>query len=228
MGMSSEIAESIHLEHISIRHLGIIQDGVEDLTSPEALKWAPSYENYYLESADDGSIRFRVEVDMEEEYLEEMGKSWLIALEALKSLCENDLLPYTSITVETEIQAPLSKVWDAWTLPDSVTKWNFASPDWHCPKASNDLQVGGRFIYTMAAKDGSFSFDFSGTYTEIIKNELITNQLDDGRMMSVRFETISPNHIKVIETFDAEDENSIDLQRQGWQAILDNFARFIS
>lgn len=132
---------------------------------------------------------------------------------------------YTAITVTTEVQAPLDRVWSCWTMPDCVMQWNHASDDWHCPAASNDLRVGGRYVYTMAARDGSFSFDFAGTYTEIVQGERIISQLDDGRMINVSFETVSHDVTRVVETFDAEHENTFDLQRQGWQAILDNFKK---
>ncbi len=130
----------------------------------------------------------------------------------------------TAITVETLVNAPLSKVWAAWTEPEHIVKWNFASDDWHCPKAENDLRVGGKLKCTMAAKDGSMSFDFEGTYTTVTPNKKIDFSLDDQRKVSVSF-TASGNETKVTETFDAENTNSLELQRNGWQAILNNFRK---
>jgi len=131
-----------------------------------------------------------------------------------------------NITVENTINAPIEKVWDCWVSPEHVEQWNNASPDWHTPKAENDLKAGGKFTYRMEAKDGSFGFDFWGIYDTVKNLELIESTLGDGRKMSVRF---SPQgaKTKVIETFEAETTNSIDLQRTGWQAILDNFKKHV-
>ena len=129
------------------------------------------------------------------------------------------------ITVETAINASLEKVWEYFTNSNHVEKWNYASPDWHCPKAENNLHVNGKFNYTMAAKDGSFSFDFWGTYTEIKKHHYINSVLGDNRQMEVSF-IENGTLTQVVETFEAENENPIELQKQGWQAILDNFKNY--
>jgi uncharacterized protein YndB with AHSA1/START domain len=131
----------------------------------------------------------------------------------------------TSITIETSVQAPVRKVWKFWSEPQHITKWNAASDDWHTPHAENDLRTGGTFSSTMAAKDGSFSFDFGGTYTNVKENELIEYTLGDGRKVKVVFQEAG-NTTKVIETFEPEQENSHELQRGGWQAILDNFKKY--
>ncbi|MFC5283803.1 SRPBCC family protein [Pedobacter alpinus] len=130
------------------------------------------------------------------------------------------------ITVETIVSNQLNKVWDAWTNPEHIIKWNFASNDWHCPKAENDLRKDGKFSYTMAAKDGSFSFDFWGTHTNIEESKLIETILGDGRKMKVTF-TEENGGVKVIEDFEPENENPIDLQKTGWQAILNNFKKHV-
>jgi len=222
-GMISEIAVSEHLKYISIKHLGLMICGVEDYTSEHANKWAHKYENYRLEKLDELVTRFSVEIDIEEEYSVLFEEQWTLALVKLKAVCEEKLAAFVSITVETVVDTPLARAWAYWTLPEHVTKWNFASEDWYCPRAFNNLSVGGRFVYTMAALDGSMSFDFSGTYTEVVSGERIINQLDDGRMMNVFFEALGSDQTRVVETFEAEYENSLDLQRGGWQAILDNF-----
>lgn len=131
----------------------------------------------------------------------------------------------TAITVEATILAPVEKVWELWTTPHHIMKWNNASEDWHTPHAENDLRVGGRFVSRMAAKDGSMSFDFGGTYDQVKTNELIAYTMDDGRKTSVVF-TKKGNQTYVSETFDAEGENSIEMQRAGWQAILNNFKKY--
>lgn len=132
----------------------------------------------------------------------------------------------SAITVAVTVSAPIETVWKHWNLPESVMVWNHASEDWHCPKAAVDLRVGGKFTATMAAKDGSFSFDFEGAYLEILPLKKIVYQIPDGRRVEVSFEkTVSG--VKVSETFDLENENSAELQRQGWQAILENFKSFV-
>jgi uncharacterized protein YndB with AHSA1/START domain len=130
-----------------------------------------------------------------------------------------------TITVETTVHAPVAKVWACWTEPQHITKWSFASDDWHAPKAENDLRVGGSFLTRMEAKDGSFGFDFSGTYDEVKQNEFISYTLGDGRKVSITF-TSQENGTKVIETFDAETTHSVEMQQAGWQAFLDNFKKY--
>lgn len=131
----------------------------------------------------------------------------------------------TKIKVETTIQAPAEKVWELWTGPRHITQWNHASDDWHTPRAQNEVKEGGRFVYRMEAKDGSFGFDFGGTYDEVRPNEYMEYTLDDGRKVEVAFENTGAG-TRVVETFEAEQTNSEDLQRQGWQAILNSFKRY--
>lgn len=133
---------------------------------------------------------------------------------------------FKKISVETTVQAPVGKVWEYWTEPIHMTKWNFASDDWHSPFAENDLREGGKFISRMEAKDGSFGFDFSGVYNEIKLLEVIAYTMEDGRTAKIAFSE-QGNATKVIETFDAETTNSIELQQQGWQAILNNFKKYV-
>jgi uncharacterized protein YndB with AHSA1/START domain len=131
-----------------------------------------------------------------------------------------------SIIVETTILAPVEVVWQYFTDPEHVVNWNNASPDWHTPKAENQLIVGGKFSYIMAAKDGSFSFDFWGIYDVIHENQLLQYTLGDSRKVSVEFISLEDD-TKIIETFEAETENTIELQKNGWQAILDNFKKYV-
>jgi uncharacterized protein YndB with AHSA1/START domain len=130
------------------------------------------------------------------------------------------------ITVQNTIKASLEKVWDFWTLPQHITKWSFASPDWHTPYAENDIREGGKFKSTMAAKDGSMSFDFEGEYTLVEKNKAIEYVMGDGRKVEISFAQ-TPNGIEVIEKFDPETQNPEEMQRGGWQAILDNFKAYV-
>ncbi len=132
----------------------------------------------------------------------------------------------TNITIQASISAPIEKVWECFTTPAHVMQWNNASPDWHTPKAENDLQVGGKFSYTMAAKDGSFSFDFWGIYDIIETNKQISYTLGDERKVSIHFSE-SGDQTHITETFEAESMNSVEMQRMGWQAILDNFKKYV-
>ncbi len=129
------------------------------------------------------------------------------------------------ILVETTVDAPLARVWHAYSNPDDIIKWNAASDDWHTTSSTVDLRPGGQFSSRMEAKDGSFGFDFAGTYTKVVENELIEYEFGD-RYATIEFRE-SPDGVRVIVTFDAENENPVDMQREGWQAILDNFRRHV-
>ena len=131
----------------------------------------------------------------------------------------------TVITIENTINAPAEKVWKYWSGPDHITKWNNASPDWHTPWAKNDLRVGGSFVSRMEAKDGSMGFDFGGTYDEVKEHEYIEYTIADGRKVKVRFSG-KGNTTKVVVNFEAEETNSVEIQRGGWQAILDSFKKY--
>lgn len=133
----------------------------------------------------------------------------------------------TTITVEAHTRAPLDSVWAAWNSPDAIRQWNTASPDWHTTQAQVDLRVGGHFRSRMEAKDGSMGFDFSGTYTAIDPGRRLQYRLDDGRSVQVEF-IPQDDGVLIRETFDAEPTHSVDQQRQGWQAILDSFARHVA
>ena len=130
------------------------------------------------------------------------------------------------IKVESIINAPTSKVWESWTNEEHVKNWNFASSDWHCPNAINNLVVGGEFHYTMSAKDNSMSFDFWGTYEKIEIEKSIEILLGDDRKMKVTFESLNAGTI-VTEEFEPEQENPAEMQRAGWQMILDNFKKYL-
>lgn len=130
------------------------------------------------------------------------------------------------ITVQTTIKAPIAKVWSAYTTPEDIVQWNAASDDWHTTKSTVDLRVGGAFTSRMEAKDGSFGFDFAGTYTKVVPNELLEYSFGD-RTGTVEF-VPSENGVTVRVTFDAETENDVEMQRQGWQAILNSFAKHVA
>lgn len=129
------------------------------------------------------------------------------------------------ITVETNVRAPIDRVWQAYTTPDDIVQWNAASDDWHTTTSSVDLRVGGAFSSRMEAKDGSFGFDFAGTYTNVVPNHVIEYSFGE-RAAKVEF-TEKPEGVSVRVSFDAESTHSIEQQRAGWQAILNNFARHV-
>lgn len=130
------------------------------------------------------------------------------------------------ITVETIVAASPKKAWDFYVKPEHITKWNFASDDWQCPSARNDLKVGGKYVARMEAKDGSFGFDFEATYDEVVDQKALTYTMGDGRKATTKFEDLG-GKTKVITTFDAEKMNSEEMQKSGWQAILNNFKKYV-
>lgn len=129
------------------------------------------------------------------------------------------------ITVQTTVKNTIDKVWEFWNKPEHITNWAFASPDWHSPKAENDLREGGKFTTTMAAKDGSMSFDFWGEYTLVKENQAINYTMGDGRKAEIIFKEI-PEGVEITESFDPETQNPEEMQRGGWQAILNNFKSY--
>jgi uncharacterized protein YndB with AHSA1/START domain len=139
-----------------------------------------------------------------------------------KEISETFGLAPAMLTCEALIDAPLNQVWECWTNPKHIIQWNAASPDWHCPQATNNLVENGQFSYTMASRDGQMSFDFKGTYTKVIPFKQIEFVLEDNRKVTLDFEE-DGNKIKVCEKFESETENLVFLQQMGWQAILDNF-----
>ena len=132
----------------------------------------------------------------------------------------------TRISVETEIKAPVETVWKFWTTPDDIVMWNNASEDWCTTSATNDLKVGGKFNYRMEAKDRSMGFDYEGTYQKVVINHQIEYITADARNVNIVF-TAEDNRTKISEVFEAENFHSIDQQRDGWQAILDNFKKYV-
>ena len=131
-----------------------------------------------------------------------------------------------TVTVQTTVNAPMARVWECWNAPEHISGWAFASEGWEASAAENDLRVGGRFKTVMAAKDKSADFDFTGIYTAVREHERIEYDMDDGRHVKVGFQD-TPEGVTLTETFEPEDENPEEVQRSGWQAILDNFKRYV-
>lgn len=133
---------------------------------------------------------------------------------------------FQKITITAHINAPVSKVWEAWNNPADIMVWNTADPSWHCPASENDLRVGGKFKNRMEAKDGSFGFDFEGIYDKVEPHKEINYTMGDGRVASTLFNEEN-GKTRVTTTFDAEKMNPIDMQKGGWQAILNNFVHYV-
>lgn len=131
-----------------------------------------------------------------------------------------------AITVQQTINAPVEKVWEYWTAPEHITQWNAASDDWYTPRAESELRNGGKFTYRMEARDGSVGFDFFGTYDVVTPHQSLEYTIGDGRKATVRF-SAEGGKTKLEEIFEPETENAVELQQQGWQAILDNFKTYV-
>lgn len=148
-------------------------------------------------------------------------KNWIVPAKGTATLHPKR----TMITIKTLIHQPINRVWEYWTTPKHIIHWNFASPDWHCPRAKNNLKKGGKFKYHMASKDGKEAFDFEGTHRDVAHGQFIHSILGDGRSLSVTFQS-QGKHTEVTETFEAETMNAVTLQRQGWQSILNQFKSY--
>ena len=135
------------------------------------------------------------------------------------------IMPRPSITVETQVNLPAEKTWKYWTQPEHIMQWNTPSPDWYTPRATSDLKKGGEFLSRMEAKDGSAGFDFKGIFTTVIPKKTLAYEMSDGRKVLVTFEEHDGGTF-VSETFDPENENPLEMQRDGWQAILNNFKKY--
>lgn len=141
-------------------------------------------------------------------------------------LKQHNMMNKQTLTVKTTIDAGVDKVWNLYNDPQAIMQWNQAADDWHCPASENDLKVGGRFKNTMAAKDGSFSFDFSGTYTRVEPQQALSYTMDDERKVEMQFDG-DDKQTTVTTQFEAESQNPLEMQQQGWQAILNNFKNYV-
>lgn len=228
-GVGGILAKVTTLEYpdtIELNYIGIVDAGTPIYLTSEASDWARATETYSLASLAPDLTRFSVEISCPNDAYLEFEQMWSEGMIAFKHVCESSDHDFTSLTVSQTVDKPVADVWSHWTTPTSITSWNFASPDWHCPTAVHDFRVGGHFSYTMAARDESFQFDYSGTFTAIVPNEYLQLLLDDGRQVAIHFIKVGET-TAVFEVFDAETQNSHELQLSGWQAILDNFVTFV-
>ncbi len=217
-GMHSKIAVNKPFTEMTFKHLSDVKDNV---VQPEGT-WSNAEEKYIL-TENNGTTNLSASVEITEEFEDFFNSAFPNAMQRIKEIAEsNDVKP---ITVYTSVESPLEKVWDCFTQPEHIVNWNFASDDWCCPKMENDLRVGGKFSSTMASKDETTSFDFEGTYQEVEKHKKIVSSMADGRKVTVRFNELEGKVI-LTENFDPEHTNPLDMQRSGWQAILDNFKKY--
>lgn len=131
----------------------------------------------------------------------------------------------TKVTIEAIVSVPIAKAWNYWNKPEHITQWNFAHESWHCPSSENDLRPGGNLKSRMEAKDGSFGFDFEATYDEVIDHKRIVYTIADGRRVETEFSDLG-GKTQIVTVFEAESENPVEMQKGGWQAILDNFKKY--
>lgn len=215
-GIDSTITEMVPNEKMVFTHRGTLKNFELLVDDPESLTWKDASESYFLKE-ENGTTTLTVMLTSTEEFIDHFSEVFPKSLAIVKERAEN-----FAITVETIVNAPVEKVWNYWTDPEHIKQWNNASPDWHTPKAENDLRVGGSFLSRMEAKDGSFGFDFTGIYSVVDHHQKIAYGLEDGRQVSVTFTSIG-NTTQVTETFDPENQNSNELQYGGWMAILQSF-----
>ena len=212
-------------EFISIQHVGILTDGVEDRNSEMAKRWSHSHENYTLKRLDESRSLFILNMEVDSSHKDEFVEMWQNASIRLAAQCESLVGKRMSICLRQEIRQAPEHIWEALTNPEHVKGWNFADDSWHCPSAHNVLQSGSEFHYAMAERDGSAEFDFWGTYITILPPERLEMVLGDGRPVDIRILPKS-NGALVEERFEPEQTNSLDLQRQGWAAILSRLATY--
>lgn len=221
-GMNSKISIKKPFDTMSFMHLGEIKEFKEMPITPETQQWSGAEERYDL-TENNGITTVTTTMDVVEKFADYFNETFPKALQKVKEIAENET---NSITVRISTKENLEKVWDYFTQPKHIVNWNNASDDWHCPKSENDLKVGGTFTATMASKDGAMSFDLRGTYDEVIPMKKYVYTMEDGRKVTVKFDFLDGNVI-LTENFEPENENSIELQRDGWQSILENFKKYL-
>ena len=217
-GMYSCIDSLKPNEYIALKHLGEVKNFEEQPS--ENFAWSGALETYTL-IEENGTTTIKAINDAAPEFEEWFANTFPKALQAIKVLAEQPV----AITVETIVNAGIEKIWNYFTQAQHIEKWYNASDDWHTPKATNNLIVDGSFNYRMEAKDGSFGFDFNGIFTHIEHHKKIAYTIEGGRKVVIDFIAVNQCY-KVIETFDAEEENTYNLQEMGWQMILNNFKKY--
>lgn len=219
-GMYSMITENKPFQKMTFTHKGEIKDFKEQTVDEKSEQWVNAVESYTL-TEQNGITHLVVEANLPEDFLEFTDRTFPMGLNIVKESAE-----VFCIIVQTEVKAPSEKVWEKWINPADIVKWNFASDDWCCLRAENDLRIGGKFSARMEAKDGSAGFDFEGTYRIIATNQIIEYMIADGRKVKILFEEERDRTV-ITEIFGPESINPFELQRDGWQSILNNFKRYV-
>lgn len=220
-GMFSRLEKVVENCCMHFVHLGEIKDYKREENSAEVSEWSGSREFYTLENFDGYSV-LKVMLDLDEKYADYFMDVFPKGLEKVKELAEK-----FKIHIAVELPVERQICWDNYHNAENNLKWNSGSPDWHTTNASNDLSVGGKFCYRMEAKDGSAGFDFVGIYTEIVEGKSFRYSMEDGRVVEVNFSELDNQSTRIDIDFDAENMNSPQLQRDGWQMILNNFRKFM-
>jgi uncharacterized protein YndB with AHSA1/START domain len=215
-GIYAKIESNKPFEKMIFEHIGAVVKNVEQ--GPDEA-WKDAKEQYFL-SEKDGKTTLEVSLDTVAEYKSFFEETFPIALEKVKIISEEFYLH-----ISAAVDKPLAQIWNCFNSSEHIIHWNFAADTWHCPSSIVDLQVGGKFNNVMAAKDGSFSFDFEGTYTEVNHQKSIKYILADDRKVSVDFEEKDGKTL-IKSSFQPETENTLELQEGGWQAILNNFKAY--
>lgn len=225
-GMVARIEVKKEPEKMVFRHLGMVdKNGKEDLESEQVKAWSGAEEIYLLKEIDN-KTELVVQLDLDEGHVAFFDGAWPKAFEKLRSLAEADKQESKRISVSTVVKAPLQKVWLYWTEPEHITQWNQANADWHCPAAENDIRENGKFSYRMEARDGSNGFDFEGIYDRVVPYRNISYILGDGRKVDIHFKE-REGSVQIDETFEAEKTFPLEMQRTGWQTILENFREHV-
>ncbi len=219
-GMYSKIVECQAPKRMSFQHIGEMKDFQEQPLDQKTQAWSGATESYDL-SEKDGVTNVKVTLELGmDEHQSFFNESFPKALAVLKEIAE-----HPQVKVSTVVNASLEKVWDVWVKPEHIVNWNFASDDWCCPSANNDLQVGGKFVARMEAKDGSSGFDFNGIYSVVKSQEALEYVMEGGRKVQVMF-TPQEGGVLVTEIFEPENVYPLEMQQGGWQSILENFKKY--
>ncbi len=223
-GMVSMIEKLVEGKYISIIPIGMFMGKIENAVISNENEWIGSSESYTLIQDGENTI-FELKANIPDEFFYSFSDMWKRGLLRLANLCESGNIKKISIT--TTVNSTIESVWDAWTNPHHITKWAFASDDWESPIAKNEIKNDGKFLTRMQSKaDPNIGFDFTGQYMEVQEKKYINYIIDDGRFVEIIFEEVDCG-IKISQTFEAEQENSVELQRAGWQSILDNFKYYV-
>lgn len=218
-GMYSDIETWEPNKAAVFRHIGNIKNGIEIEVDDATKSWSGMREGYRL-TEHGNQVQLEIRMDINSDYKSYFESTFPKAIDKIKNNID-----HAEIVTQIKMQGNVHKIWDCWTNPIHIIKWNTASPEWHTPKADIDLRVQGRFTYRMEAKDGSFGFDFGGVYTEIINHQLIAYTMDDGRRCKVQFD-VTGDIVTITQSFDPESQNAYQLQYTGWQTSLDNFKSY--